>query len=210
LNSGLDDVASADLRTIRATIAASARDGMPKRLGLISFNGGEGVTTIAASLAYDYARAGARTLLVDACASTDHQGETLSGERRSSLGIAVANFLTVVVCPPTREAAAAQELRDRTALFIKDAKEQYDYVVVDLPALSLSPHWRSLSAVIDEFVLVVEYGKTTFDEVDEAAFQLHSAASLLGVILNRAPATCRRQLMRVHDRLREPSIRHVS
>jgi uncharacterized protein involved in exopolysaccharide biosynthesis/Mrp family chromosome partitioning ATPase len=210
LSSGLDDAASADLRKIRATIAVSAKDRAPKRLGLISFSGGEGVTTIAASLAYDYARAGARTLLVDACASTDHQGEVLLGDRRSSLGIAVANFLTVVVCPPTKQAAAAQDIRDRAALFIKDAKEQFDYIIVDLPALSSSLQWRSLSAVIDEFLLVVEYGKTTFDEVEEAAFQLNSAASLLGIILNRAPASSRRQLLRVRDPLQEPSIRHVS
>jgi succinoglycan biosynthesis transport protein ExoP len=210
LSSGLDDAASADLRRIRAAISVSSRDRTPKRLGLISFSGGEGVTTIAASLAYDYARAGARTLLVDACASADHQGEVLMGERRSSLGIAVANFLTVVVCPPTKQAAAAQEIRERTALFIKDAKEQFDYIVVDLPALSSSLQWRSLSGVIDEFLLVVEYGKTTFDEVEEAAFQLNSAASLLGVILNRAPATSRRQLLRVHDPLQKPSIRHAS
>ena len=195
----LSERLKSDIGKLRTSIVRLTTSEVAIRLGFVSFNAGEGVTTLARSVAYDYAQSGARTLLVNACEKSDQQAEVLSFADRRGPGAGSGNYLTIVAWSP----------KQHPAPFHGDAKEQYEYTVVDLPALSSSRQWKSLSNHIDEYVLVVEYGKTATDEVLEAAFQLSAVGRLLGVVLNKTPANIalRRPLP---DRTQTSTIRRAS
>jgi Mrp family chromosome partitioning ATPase len=76
---------------------------------------------------------------------------------------------------------------DATKQLFDRLRATYDYVVVDLPPLAPIVDVRATTALIDSFVLVVEWGGTTPDVVEHA---LNAAPNvydaLLGTVLNKA------------------------
>jgi Mrp family chromosome partitioning ATPase len=62
----------------------------------------------------------------------------------------------------------------------------YDYIIVDLPPLTPVVDVRATTALVDCFILVVEWGRTKIDVVEHA---LHTAPnvyeSLIGTVLNK-------------------------
>jgi Mrp family chromosome partitioning ATPase len=69
--------------------------------------------------------------------------------------------------------------------FLEKLRQQYDYIVVDLPPLAPVVDVRAGSAILDGLILVVQWGKTPIPTVQRA---LESAQSvqfkLLGAVLN--------------------------
>jgi succinoglycan biosynthesis transport protein ExoP len=66
-------------------------------------------------------------------------------------------------------------------------REVYDYVLIDLPPLNPVVDVRSTNQIVDSYLLVIEWGRTSVDSAERA---LESAPlvyeSLMGVILNKA------------------------
>ena len=75
---------------------------------------------------------------------------------------------------------------DSVRTMIEGLRRQYDYIVVDLPSLSPVIDIRASNVMIDGYVLVVEWGKTSTETVQCA---LSSAPGvhhkLVGAILNK-------------------------
>jgi capsular exopolysaccharide synthesis family protein len=75
---------------------------------------------------------------------------------------------------------------EQTKKLFDRLRETYDFIIVDLPPLAPVVDARAISALLDSFVLVVEWGRTTADVVEHA---LNTAPTvydaLLGVVLNK-------------------------
>ena len=68
---------------------------------------------------------------------------------------------------------------------LEDAKEAFDWVIVDTPPIAILPDANLLSAMIDTALLVVSAQSTPYPMVQRAA-QAIGTNRILGVVLNRA------------------------
>jgi len=71
---------------------------------------------------------------------------------------------------------------------LDDAKESFDWVVVDTPPIAILPDANLLAAMIDTTLLVVSAQSTPYPMVQRAA-QAVGTSRILGVVLNRAEKT---------------------
>ena len=82
----------------------------------------------------------------------------------------------------TAEIFATEQMRK----LFDQLRSTYDYVIIDLPPLTPVVDVRAASALMDCFVLVVEWGRT---KIDVAKHALHTAPdvyeNLIGVVLNK-------------------------
>jgi len=74
---------------------------------------------------------------------------------------------------------------NRMSRVIHEAREAFDWVIVDTPPVVLLTDANLLSAMVDGAILVVKAGSTPFDLVNRAVAAL-GRDRLLGVVLNRA------------------------
>ena len=76
-------------------------------------------------------------------------------------------------------------------------REVYDYILIDLPPLTPVVDVRATTQIIDSYLFVVEWGRTSVDIVERA---LGSAPlvydGLLGVVLNKAELNLMRNYLR--------------
>lgn len=182
----------------------------PATIGVTSALPGEGKSTVAANLALISAGSGKRVLLVDAqpydpalsrefaqsaadglcgllAGTSDLPSLTLS-EARSSV-----DFLPYG--KPAERAAAANLLWSQAMQNLFAQASDYDLIVFDMPPLLATGEVRAAADLLDGFVLVVEWGKTTASEI-EAALALAGPVRnrLIGTLLNKAGPTDNRML----------------
>jgi polysaccharide biosynthesis transport protein len=173
-----------------------------KVIGLTSSLPEEGKSTVAASLAQSIALSGARTILVDC----DLRNPALSTDLSPS---AAFGFVDVISGGITLQdviwedpgtgmtflpAGVNSPLAHSTEILGSDAakrlfgllREQYEYVIVDLSPLVPIVDVRATAHLVDCYLLVVEWGRTTVEMIQRAladAPGIHE--SLLGVVLNK-------------------------
>ena len=87
-------------------------------------------------------------------------------------GRAVPDPMSLLVSPAMRQ-------------LLDDAKESFDWVVVDTPPIAILPDANLLAAMIDTTLLVVSAQSTPYPMVQRAA-EAVGQARILGVVLNRA------------------------
>ena len=190
------------IRSVKVAIDLSpVRQGC-KIIGFTSSLPNEGKSSIAVALARLAAHAGARTLLVD----LDLKNPSLS---RSLSPMAASGLLEVVRGEVTVEKAiwldqttkmnflpATMKLRlahssevlasEQTRTFFESLRSDYDYIFMDLAPLMPVVDVRASTRLIDSYVYVIEWGKTSSDFVEQA---LESARDvyghLVGVVLNK-------------------------
>jgi len=202
INEWLSDGAGEALRYVEVAL----NDSVPSRgahvLAVISPNSGEGKTVVALGLAMLAARCGKRTLLVDADlrkrsltralqpdllveppTSPAHKASYVDGITREDPGF---NFLglTGVQQSNSPELIAPDSLR--TA--IEQIRGQYDYVIVDTPALK--PHVDVFAAArfFDTFIMLAEWKRTRLDDISSSLVRSTAISDrLLGVLIYKCP-----------------------
>jgi capsular exopolysaccharide synthesis family protein len=190
------------IRMIKLGIDLDPTRAVTKVIGITSTLPGEGKTTIAASLAQLIGNAGKSVLLVDC----DLRNPSLSSSLAPNADVGILELIegkcslesTIWTHPTTRlsflpavrresplqtsEILSADATRD---LFAR-LRANYDYVIVDLPPLSPIVDVRVTGALVDGFLLVVEWEKTKSDVVQHA---LQTAPSIyrnmIGAVLNK-------------------------
>jgi protein-tyrosine kinase len=162
---------------------------------------GDGKTMTSLNLARAMAQSqDSRVLLIDADLRRGSLGELLGIARGASLGLAGAiadrncRLSTVVrriagtnlwvlptgACP----AMPYETLRSaRAGAVFKEAKESYDYVLVDTPPVVPVADTRALSQWVDGFILVVSAHRTPRPLLDEALAAME-ADKVLGIVYN--------------------------
>ena len=184
---------------IRTNIQFSGRN--LKVITLTSAQTGEGKSTTATNLAISFAKAGFRTLLIDA----DTRNSVMSGtfkskERYGGLTRYLSGNaeLSDVVCDTTVDnlmvIPAGQVPPNPTSLIqndnfksmIETVRGLYDYVIIDTPPLGLVIDAAILAHHSDASLLVVKAGADKRRTVTKLKEQLEQSDSVfLGVILNK-------------------------
>lgn len=184
---------------IRTNIQLSGSD--IKVVGLTSVQANEGKSTTAASLAIAYARAGYKTVLVDA----DIRNSVMSGffkPTRKITGLtsylAGTTDLSQGLCdtniPNLTVIMAGQLSPNPTALLqsknfdhlVTTLRRYYDYVVVDCPPLGMVIDAAIIAQKCDGMVLVAEAGVVKRTAVKKVAKQLEQTGTpFLGAVLNK-------------------------
>lgn len=185
--------------SIRTNIQFSGRD--LKVITLTSAQSGEGKSTTSVNLAISFARAGFRTLLIDA----DTRNSVMSGtfkskERYDGLTSYLSGNaeLSDVICDTTVDnlmvIPAGQVPPNPTSLIqndnfksmIETVRGLYDYVIIDTPPLGLVIDAAILAHHSDASLLVTKAGADKRRTITKLKEQLEQSGSVfLGVILNK-------------------------
>ena len=184
---------------IRTNIQFSGRN--LKVITLTSAQSGEGKSTTATNLAISFARAGFRTLLIDADTRNSvmsgtfksnerYQGLTsfLSGNAELSDVICDTSIDNLMIIPagqvPPNPTSLIQN--DNFKAMIETVRGLYDYVIIDTPPLGLVIDAAILAHHSDASLLVVKAGADKRRTVTKLKEQLEQSGSVfLGVILNK-------------------------
>jgi succinoglycan biosynthesis transport protein ExoP len=189
-----------------------------KVIGIVSALPGEGKTTVAAGVAAFIARSGGRTLLIDA----DLRNPTMT----NSLGYAdTPGLLDMVADKKSYEDLVVTDTKHKfdflpsstqirpsnssdiltspaVKQMFKSARDSYDYILVDLPPILPLVDVKAAALMFDAFVMVVEWGSTSADEIRKAVTTSPVLSErLLGTVLNKANATVMRRFEGYSDRL---------
>lgn len=185
--------------SIRTNIQFSGRD--LKVITLTSAQTGEGKSTTAKNLAISFAKAGFRTLLIDADTrnsvmsgtfkSNEHyQGLTsfLSGNAELSDVICDTSIDNLMIIPagqvPPNPTSLIQN--DNYKRMIETVRGLYDYVIIDTPPLGFVVDAAIIAHSSDASLLVVKAGADKRRTITKLKEQLEQSGSVfLGVILNK-------------------------
>src|SRR6267143_1070939 len=188
-----------------------------KVIGIVSALPGEGKTTVATGFAAFVAKGGARTLLIDADLRNPSMTRALGYPNAPGLVNMVADksdFADLVVTdskyqfdflpsstrttpphsPPLPTSPPMKEM-------LRAVKSNYDYVLVDLPPILPVVDVKAVAHLFDAFVLVVEWGSTSTDEIVKAVGASPIVSErLLGAVLNKADEAVMRRFEGYSDR----------
>jgi capsular exopolysaccharide synthesis family protein len=203
------------LRYIKVAIDLHPTGG--KVIGIISALPGEGKTTVATGFAAFVAKSGARTLLIDADLRNPSMTRSLGYSGVPGLLNMVADksdFCDLVVTdskfkfdflPSSTDIKPSNSSDILNSPAMKDmlraAKSDYDYVLVDLPPILPVVDVKAVAHLFDAFVLVVEWGSTSTDEIVKAVNTSPILSErLLGAVLNKANEAVMRRFEGYSDR----------
>jgi polysaccharide biosynthesis transport protein len=189
------------LRSIKIAVNAKLEGRRGIVLAFISAVPGEGTSTVAANFAGMIAASGQRTILVDF--DLRHRSLTRQIAPNAPLGLQsvycdLPNLLKALsvlksgvhflpaVDGQTRihpsELAASAAMRQLMGLL----RRTFDFIVLDLPAAIPVIDGRAVADLVDEYVLVVEWNRTTLDTIGEAmAANPQIAQKLIGFAFNK-------------------------
>lgn len=190
------------LRNIKVAMDLRSISRETRTVAIVSALSGEGKSSVAVSLAATIAKAGRKVLLID-CDLRNSSLTTFLGLKNRAGVVELLNGETEVttynsrygfefLCGSTRvRPVHTADILNSQAMWtlLEYAKGRYDHVLVDLPPILPVVDVRACARLIDSFALVVEWGKTSIDDLDKA---FHIAPlvreRLLGIILNKVDA----------------------
>jgi succinoglycan biosynthesis transport protein ExoP len=75
---------------------------------------------------------------------------------------------------------------ERTRTILSGISESFDYIIIDLPPLGAAVDARAISPQIDGFIVIVEWGSTRVDVLQEALTSMAVAGDrIIGGVLNK-------------------------
>lgn len=195
----------------------------PRMIVITSTRSQEGKSISAYNVAIASARAGRRTLLVEADLRSGSKAEILGlGVDPQSVleplryyGGQVGNSLQMVsqvenlyVCPspgPQRQPAAILESSEMQR-FLKDAKTRFDMVILDTPSLTRCDDALLLESQTDGMILVARPGVTEKAVLETALeeLELSDDVRLLGALVNAASISSEQMAAEESDVVQEP------
>ena len=203
------------LRYIKVAIDLHPTGG--KVIGVVSALPGEGKTTVATGFAAFVAKSGARTLLIDADLRNPSMTRSLGYAGVPGLLNMVADkldFRDLVVTdskfkfdflPSSThiKPSNSSDILNSPAMkdMLRAAKNDYDYLLVDLPPILPVVDVKAVAHLFDAFVLVVEWGSTSTEEILRAVNTSPIVSErLLGAVLNKANEAVMRRFEGYSDR----------
>lgn len=203
------------LRYLKVAIDLHPKGG--KVVGMVSALPGEGKTTVAASLADFLARSGNRTLLIDADLRNPSLSKMLGYADAPGLLDVVANqtsFDDLVITDSKHKfdflpsatrikPSNSSDILSSPAMkqLLKSVKSNYDYVLIDLPPILPVVDVKATAHLFEAFLLIVEWGATSTDEVIKAVGTSSIVSErLLGAVLNKADEAVMRRFEGYSDR----------
>lgn len=187
-----------------------------KVIGIISTLPNEGKSTVACNLAMLMADAGKRVILIDADLRNPTLARSLSPspavgwmhvllskiDLAQATGQGAGTGLTLLPLLLEEQTNHSDEILASPAFgnLIDQLRQQYDYVIMDLPPIAPVVDVRAVAPVIDSFVMVIEWGSTRINAVRRHLMgETELQDRLLGVVLNKAD-------LKVLKRFEQPGI----
>ena len=193
--------ATQTLLSLKLAVDQSSRRTNGVVVGIVSPWPGEGKSTLGFNFARLLVEIGARVLVVDA----DFTSPALS---RSLAPVAEYGLVDLAQQTPIEQCVSATTLgfdllscstgsvpihpfhlpagRNMLGALVT-ARDSYQYILIDLPALLTSVDPQAIALMIDAFVLVTDYGRTTSDDVEQALATSEALSSrLVATIINRS------------------------
>ncbi len=204
-SSGAYSLFGESLRALRSSILGiEITKQKPHKIGIISYLPNEGKTVVSSNISQLLAKAGRKVLLVD----MDLKNSSLTNifARNSVYNISTilktnvfhnpgSNIKladSVSFIPATSSATPIDPNLFIDGQVINQLFEHYkdqDYIIVDLPAISISADVNAVSSALDAVIIVVEAGRTTIPNIKDMIEQLQqSNVSIMGIILNKTDA----------------------
>ena len=193
-------------RTLRTNLRFADVDHPPRSIVVTSPMPGEGKSTSACNIALTLALAGSRVVLVEADLRKPRVGEYLGLDS----GVGLTNVLagqhtledvlvpwrrqTLTVLPAGPVPPNPSELLGSQHMgnLLKALGARYDYVIIDSPPLLPVTDGAVLATLTDGAILIARHGKTSRDDLEQAAHALEAVnAKLLGTVLNCIPLRAR-------------------
>jgi polysaccharide biosynthesis transport protein len=186
-------------RALRTSVLLASAGRPPRSLAFISAEAGEGKTTVCCNLAISLANLGKRVLVIDADIRRpgiqgffDVSGSAGlvnylagEGEWRSFVQMSSVKGLDCLICGPDPPNPSELLSSERMEALIKDAMNDYNFVLVDSPPLLNVTDGRIVATVVEGAVLVVKGGATSREHVQRAQGCVADlGARVIGVVLN--------------------------
>ncbi|MGY8661351.1 Wzz/FepE/Etk N-terminal domain-containing protein [Bradyrhizobium sp. UFLA05-109] len=190
------------LLEIKLAIDGMNRSGKRNQvIGLTSAQPDEGKSTVAAALALFMARSGAKVVLLDcnlrsrslsaALAPTAERGllDVLSGAAtlREIAWIEPATQLAFLPIGNSARPICDSEIvaSERLDGLFRSLRETYEYVIVDLPAVTPFADVQAAVSALDSLIFVVEAGRTNIDLI-KRGLDVVRHENVVGIVLNKA------------------------
>jgi Mrp family chromosome partitioning ATPase len=188
------------LRRARSAVLERRGD-VPHFVGITSCRRAEGKTTFAAHWAGLIAGDGSRVLLVDTSRNDVALSSSLTPNKTQGLyqllrGAAVlSDVIRAEVRPnldflPSGQAVGNIDMQWHNLVHAVTASgdSSYEWVILDLPSLVPIADVRSAGTIVDELLIVVEWGRTSEVQLEQALQSLGPVRDkILGAVINKAP-----------------------
>lgn len=187
-------------RMLRTNIEFSTINQKLQIIMVTSSKPSEGKSTTCANMAVAFAQANKKVLLIDADLRKPSQHHIFGKSNRSGITTALLNQLelndiiqftntenlSIIQAGPTPPNPSELLSSEPMAKLLKQAREQFDVIVMDTPPIMSVTDAQIVAAQSDGVVLVVDSGKVKKDVVLKAKASLdHVKAKLIGVVLNK-------------------------
>ena len=186
-------------RAVRAALYVGTRDSQQRVIQITSSNAGDGKTTLAANLAISIAQSGKSVLLVDAdlrrpridqlfgCPADVGLTSVIHGDAElpDATQLSGVEGLWLLPSGPLPSNPADLLVAPKFQQFLDVARRQYDFVLIDTPALLVATDARVVAPWVDAVLLslrVVKNGGPQLVRAKEILDQLE--VNLLGVVVN--------------------------
>jgi capsular exopolysaccharide synthesis family protein len=189
-------------RTLRTNLRFADVDHPPRSIVVTSPMPGEGKSMSACNIALTLALAGSRVVLIEADLRKPRVGEYLGLDSAVGLTNVLAGqhaledvlvpwrrqVLTVLLAGPVppnpSELLGSQHMENLLKTLLGD----FDYIIIDSPPLLPVTDAAVLATLTDGALLIARHGKSTRDDIEQAAHALAAVnAKLLGTVLNGIP-----------------------
>ncbi len=127
----------------------------------------------------------------------------LPGEGKTTVATGFAAFVAKSGSSTRMKPSNSSDILNSPAMkdMLRAAKSNYDYVLVDLPPILPVVDVKAVAHLFDAFVLVVEWGSTSTDEILKAVGASPIVSErLLGAVLNKADEAVMRRFEGYSDR----------
>jgi succinoglycan biosynthesis transport protein ExoP len=189
-------------RSIKVGVMRSPASGRCRVLGIVEAAAGDGASTVAANLANLLARSGERCLLIDA----DFHRASLTAVYAPAATIGIADIVAsasllssaLKINPRTgmrflpaalgETVAHPSEVLTATVVnrFLGPARRVFDWIIIDFAPILTIAEARAVADLVDGFILVTAWNKTSLDTVADAmAANPAIADRLLGGVVNQ-------------------------
>ena len=187
-------------RSMRTALQFATADGAPRVLLITSTRPGEGKSTTASALAYNFTQLGQRVLLIDADLRNPSQHRVVGLDNSRGLSNVLAGAMTwrevvhapdaaspaVMACGPLPPNPAELLAGPRLAALLDEACAEYDFVILDAPPVLGLADAPLLGHLAAGTVLVIEAGATRLDHVRDALKRLAvSRTRVVGAVLTK-------------------------
>jgi exopolysaccharide production protein ExoF len=206
------DLRGAVLRRARSAVLERRGD-VPRFVGITSCRRAEGKTTVAAHWAGLIAGDGSRVLLVDASNAAALSNSLTPSETQGLYqllrgGAVLGEVIQAEMRPnldflPSGQAVGNIDMQWHNLVHAVTASGDcaYEWVILDLPALTPVADVRSAGQIVDELLIVVEWGRTSEVQLVQALQSLGPVRDkVLGVVINKTPWALRDPDTRVDQR----------